>query len=43
MNGLNRETFEALLPKFTAIYEQTIIECKKSRQKTKLAGRKARL
>ena len=43
MTGLNRKAFEALLPTFTAIYEQSIIECKKSRQRAKGSGRKARL
>ncbi|MCP6759918.1 MAG: hypothetical protein NHB32_14395 [Fischerella sp. CENA71] len=43
MTGLNRKAFEALVPTFTPIYEQTIIECKKSRQTAKGAGRKARL
>ncbi len=27
ITGLNRKAFEALLSTFTAIYEQTIIEC----------------
>lgn len=41
MTGLNRKAFDALLPNFSAVYEQTLLQ--QPRQRASGGGRKARL
>lgn len=41
MTGLNRKAFDELLPNFSAVYEQTLLE--QPRQRAIGSGRKARL
>ncbi len=41
MTGLNRKAFDALLPTFSAVYEQTVLQQPRSRAMG--GGRKARL
>jgi hypothetical protein len=40
MTGLNRKAFDALLPTFSAVYEQTLLQ--QPRQRAMGGGRKAR-
>jgi hypothetical protein len=43
MTGLNRQAFEALLPKFAQVYERSLLTPLASRQRAPGGGRKATL